>query len=362
MALIAITVSCRHSAHKAKMPLLKVEVAQAQSADIPHKIEVASTIESLYDVVIEPRISGFLSSINYSEGMPIKRGKLLFTIDPEAYNIARMSAQSDLEYAQAQEILAKNNYERAVPLARIDAISQSDLDQYTATHSASIASTKTAQEALNNAELNLSYTRIYAPIDGLVAKTPANKGDYVGIGTAMSTLTTISYIDTIEVSMPIPTSIYLQATKGAQRASFDNSKLLSDITLSLSGGEIYPLKGRYSYTAKDSPSISSSVVIVVKFPNPDMQLKARMFARVSANIGQAQPQVIVPQIAVSQNQGINSVWVVRPDSVVEFREVVLGATSGNNWVVNSGVKEGESVLTSGQLKVHKGMKVAPQKR
>ncbi len=363
MVVVATAVSCTHKQKSGgSMPPIGVDVAQAQEVALYDRVEVASEISALYDVVIQPRVDGFLSSINFSSGMPIKRGDLLFVIDPRQYNISLLAARADLEKAQAEELLAYRNYQRAQPLVEIDAISRSDMDQYASTHTAARASVRSAREVVNNATLNLGYTKIHSPIDGLVAGTVANEGDYVGPSTSMSVLTTISYIDTVEVEIPIPTPIYMRNVSVQEQGSYDNSNLLSDIELTLSGGERYDYRGEYHYTLKDTPTASSSVVIVAKFPNPEKRLKSGMFARVKSNIGEAKGRVVVPQAAVSQNQGINSVWVMSPDSVVEFRKVDLGETMGETWVIDSGVTSGEFVLTSGQLKVHNGAKVVPQTR
>ncbi|MFI3292035.1 MAG: efflux RND transporter periplasmic adaptor subunit [Rikenellaceae bacterium] len=359
---LLVAIACHHRSSKKPLPPLSVEVATAKSQSIYDQIEVASQIESLYETTIQPRVDGFLDSIAYSPGMPIKRGELLFVINPDSYNIALLAQQANLESAVAQEILAHNNYQRALPLAQIDAISKSDLDQYTATHNAAMATVKSANEALANAELNLSYTRITSPIDGIVAESSAKVGDYVGLATEFSTLTTISYIDSVEVEIPIPTAIYMQHLPSKQSNSYDNLLLLSNIELTLSGGEHYPYLGEYDYTLKSTPSSSSSVVIMAKFPNPEARLKPGMFARVKANIGSANERVIVPQSAVSQNQGVNSVWIMRPDSTVEFRQVTLGNTTAQGWVIQDGVSSGEDVLLTGQLKVHNGAKVIPSKK
>ncbi len=360
---LLLAASCAHKSKRAAtMPPIGVEITTAQSKLVYDRIEVASQISSLYEAIIQPRIDGFLESINYSEGMPIKSGELIFVIDPSQYNIALLTARADLESAHAQEILARSNYQRAIPLAQIDAISQSDLDQYTATHSAAKASVKSAAESVNNAELNLTYTHIYAPIDGIIAQTPAKEGDYVGPSTSLSTLTTISYIDTVEVDIPFPTKIYIQNRPTKSDGSIDNSTLLSNIEITLSGGEFYNYLGEYSYTLQNTPSASSTVVVVAKFPNPDLQLKSGMFAKVRANIGEPKSRITAPQEAISQSQGVNSVWVMKPDSTVEFREVKLGNTIGSSWIIESGVKEGESLLISGQMKVHNGAKVNPIKR
>ncbi len=350
--ILVVAISCHRKQKSKPLPPLSVEVATASAKPIFNHVDVATQINALRNVVIQPRIDGFLNSINFTGGgTPIKRGSLLFVIEPNEYNYALLAAKANLESALAQEKLAQSNYLRAIPLAEIDAISQSDLDQYRATHSAAQASVKSTQEALNSAELNVSYTKIYAPIDGIIAETAANEGDYIGPSTAISSLTTISYTDTVEVEVPIPTALYLQS---------DGS--LSDITLTLSGAEIYGYEGEYYYTLKDSPTASSTVAVMVKFPNPEQRLRPGMFGRVRANIGEAKECVVVPQIAVNQNQGINSVWIMLSDSTVKFTEVTLGNTTGEDWVIESGVKEGDVVLTSGQLKVHNGAKVLPTKR
>ncbi len=367
MALLVVAccaTSCRHKKVKSAVaPPVSVEVAVAQEMLMQDQIEVSSQVASLHEAIIQPRVNGFLRSINYREGMPVKRGDLLFEIDPSQYSIALLAAQAEVESAVAQEALARSNYERAKPLVAIDAISRSDMDQYTATHKSAQASVRSASEALSNAELNLSYTKILSPINGLAAESPATVGDYVGAGTSLSTLTTISYIDTVEVEIPIPTAIYLQhVAANGQQGSEDNAALLSDITLTRSGGRLYEHMGEYDYTLTDSPSRSSTVVVVAKFPNPDLILKAGMFARITAGIGSLQPRVVVPQKAVSQSQGVNTVWVIKPDSVAELRQVVLGSTSGENWIIDQGVSSGESVVVSGQLKVHNGAKVSPTKQ
>lgn len=349
LIIFVVALSCHRKQKSKTPPPPKVEVAIATTTPIFDHIEVATQISALRDVAIACRVNGFLTAIKYGDGgTPVSRGELLFEIEPSEYNYALLSAHAELESAEAQELLARNNYQRAVPLAKIDAISQSDLDQYSATYSAAKASVKSAREALNNASLNLGYTKIYAPTEGIIAESPAQEGDYI---TAPTTLTTISYIDTMQVEIPIPTAIYLR-----------NSKSLSDITLRLSGGEEYEFKGEYYYTLKDSPTSSSTIVVVAKFPNPDHRLRSGMFGRVRANIGVAKESIVVPQIAVSQSQGVNSVWVIQSDSTTKFTEVKLGAATPQGWIIESGVNSGDMVLTSGQLKVHNGAKVSPQKR
>lgn len=342
------------------MPPLRVVVCESTTVPIYDKIEVASQVSSLYDIVVQPRVDGFLSTIDYDDGMPVKKGDRLFTIDPVEFSTSLLAAQADLESAKAQELLAHNNYKRAVPLARIKAISQSDLDQYTATYTAARAAVKSAEEACRTAQLNVGYTQILSPIDGLVARSPASEGDYVGPSTHLGTLTTVSFIDSVMVEIPIPISRYLKYVSDYEANSYNNAKLLSNIELTLADSVKYNYGGDYYYTVKDSPNNTSTIVIVVKFPNPNQQLKAGMFARISANIGEEQLAVMVPQGAVSQMQGVNSLWVVGRDSTAKWKQVTLGDTYGDMWAVTSGLNPGEMVLVSGQMKVHNGDKVIPE--
>ncbi len=359
--LTLLTISgCKPKTGKSEMPPLNIDYAICTTRPLSEQIWFATSTTPLKSVTIEPRVNGYLKSINYTSGTPIKRGMTIFTIDPSQISTEYYAAQAALESARASLIEAHNNYQRAIPLVRVNAISRSAYDQYKAQYAAAESDVKSAKQTLRNAELNLSYTTLKSPIDGLIAQTSAENGDYVGPGTQFATLTTITDIDTVLVDLAIPTSRYIKYVEN--KNSFDNSELLSDITLILADSTIYPHKGIYDYTQQSVSSANSSVVIVAKFPNPKGTLKSNMFARVKANIGQPIERLMVPQRAVSQMQGISSVWVISPDSTVSYRSVEVGDTYGNMWQIKSGVTRGEMVATSGQLKLHQGAKVTPTKR
>lgn len=355
---LLIIVGCKQKKKRTEMPPVKVETAIASIDSLYNRVNVASQIKGLYSATIQPRVNGFLRSINYQGGMPVKRGDLLFTVDPSTFATSLYAAKAALESARASEVLAQRNYERAEPLAQIDAISQSDLDQYRATYKAALASTKSAEESLRSAELEIGYTNIYAPISGVASKTTASTGDYIGPATLQSSLTTISYLDSVSVEIAIPTAKYLKYTSTSEGGSFDNATLLSDIELILPDSSTYEHRGEYYYTLKDTPSASSTVVLVAKFPNHSLKLKEGMFARVRANIGEKRGYVVVPKSAVNQMQGVNSLWVVKPDSTAEWRQVTLGDNFKDLWVIDSGVEAGESVVVGGGMKLHNGVKVA----
>ena len=319
---------CRGRHTTGAQPSLRVEVIEAATDTVPNRMSFVSSVESNFDALIEPRVNGYLVNKYFSSGMPVRKGQLLFTIDPN------------------------------LPLARIDAISQTQLDQYTAEYVAAQAAVRSAEQQVRNARLQVGYTRIYAPIDGIIASSNAHTGDYVGVGTQFSVLTTISNIDTVAVDVAIPMAQYLRYA-GTRPSIYENDGLLSDITLSLADGVVYPSKGWYSYTQKDISSSMGTIVLVVKFANPDYTLKPGQFARVTANVGPSLPYVVVPQRAVTQMQDLSSVWVVGRDSTAEYRRVTLGRIAGDRWCILSGVEPGEWVVTAGIQKLHNGQKVIP---
>lgn len=337
---------------------LRVEVIEATTDTVPNRMSFISSIDSNFDALIEPRVNGYLVNKYFSNGMPVKKGQLLFAIDPSLLSTTLLSAEASLESARAQEVAARNNYERAVPLARIDAISQTQLDQYTAEYVAAQAAVRSAEQQVRNSRLQVGYTRIYAPIDGIIEASNANTGDYVGVGTQFTVLTTISNIDTVAVNVAIPMAQYLRYV-GDRPSLYENEGVLSDITLSLADGVVYPFKGRYSYTQKDVSNTMGTIVLVVKFPNPDYMLKPGQFARVTTDVGPSARYVVVPQRAVTQTQDLGSVWVVDRDSTARYRRVAPGRTYGDKWCILSGVEPGEWVVTAGTQKLHDGQKVSP---
>lgn len=342
------------------LPSPEVEVVQAKSDSIFIRRSFVGRISGNYEAVIQPRVSGYLLSRHFESGMPVRKGDLLFVMDASLLSTTLLSARASLASARAQVVEAKNNYERAIPLADINAISQSQLDQYTAQYRAAEANVRTAEQQLRNASLEVGYSRIYSPIDGFVEAPKAHVGDYVGVGTAFSTLTKVVNLDTVSVAVVLPMSQYLRYAE-SNKPIYENQELLSDITLHQSGGDVYPLQGIYDYTRTEISDAAGTLAIVVDFPNPDYRLKSGQFARIEANVGAMRRSVVVPQQCVVQTQGQTSLWVVRADSVVEYRNISLGDTYAHKWIVENGLREGEWVVSSGQQKIRDGMKVLPRK-
>lgn len=353
-----VATACRPQAETAAGQTLEIETAVARSDSLYVRRSFISEIGSDSEVIIEPRVSGFLAARHYRKGMPVRKGQLLFEIDNREYYSALLSAQAALESSRALALEARNNYDRAVPLAGINAISAAQLDQYTARYAAARADVKAAEQAVRNAGLNLSYTKIYSPIDGIIESSNAGKGDLVGPGTQIPTLTTIMNIDTVTVSIAIPMAQFL-ALDGDRAMIYDNAGLLSDIVLYEADGTRYPFAGKYDYTRTAVSTATGTIVLIVRFPNPSYRLKAGQFARIEANLGAKRPRVLVPSQSVSQILDASSVWVIRADSTAEYRHITPGETFGALWAVEEGLQPGERVAVTGIQKLKEGMRVVP---
>ena len=358
---IAVCASCQHR-NKAdnSMPPLKITVASATADSMVMRYDFVTHLKSNYEAVIEPRVNGYLLKKNFSAGMPVKKGALLFVIDSDLLNTTLYAAQAQLASAEAQVVEARNNYERAVPLAKINAISHAQLDQYTAAYASARSAVQSARQSLESARLQASYAKIYSPIDGVIAWTEAHEGDYVGPGTQFSTLTTISNMDTLSAEISIPTSLYMRYA-GSSRTLYDNKDLLSDIELYLTDGTTYPYKGLYDYTKQNISPTSGTITLVVDFPNPEGRLKVGEYGRISTGIGRRQRFISIPQQCVNRTQNIESVWIVRADSTVEYRQIKTGETLGNRWIIEQGLAAGERVVMEGGQKLRNREKIIPLK-
>lgn len=355
-----VGVACNRGGVAAPAPLPRVEVARAVGERVVVPMRFPTLLYSNYDATIQPRVSGYLLSKDFYKGMPVERGQVLFTIDAAPIELSVASARAQLASARAALAEAENNYKRAVPLARIEAISQSSLDQYRAAYLSASAQVELASAQLDEALLQLSYTTITSPIDGIIDDQGATVGDWVGVGTSYSLLATVSNIDEMGVHIPIPYGRYLTSRGGGSDStpSYDNATLLENIRLYLSDGSLYPHSGTYAYTKREVGNSTGSIIIVASFPNPEGVLKVGQSAVVVADVGSPEGVVLIPQRAVVKMLDRTAVWVVGPDDRVSFRNVKLGNTFGSHWIVENGLKEGERVVTAGIQHLSEGAKVS----
>lgn len=352
--------STKKSNTAAEVATPRVEAARAIGERVVIPMRFQSLIYSNYDATIQPRVSGYLLTKEFSKGMPVKKGQVLFTLDSAPTRLAIASNRASLAAAKSALVEAESNYRRAVPLARLEAISQSALDQYRAAYSSAQAQVEVAQSRLDESLIQLDYATITSPISGIIDDNGATVGDWVGVGTSYQVLATVSNIDEVGVHIPIPFARYYQARGGGDddtTPSYDNSTLLENIRLYLADGTLYPLGGSYSYTKREAGDQTGTIIIVASFPNPNEILKVGQSAIVVADVGSPEGVILIPQEAVTQSLDSSSVWVVRGDGTVEFRPVELGPKFGDRWIVESGLTSGEVVATTGLQRFKNGQKV-----
>ena len=308
--------------------------------DVPVRKSFVGQINGYRDITIQPRADGYLRSIHFREGSFVKKGTLLYTIETAPYAAQTAQSEASVSRAEAQLADARQTYERTKAMAAINAASRSDLDNATAQLLAAQASLRAAKAALTS------------PVDGIIGRTLAQVGDFVGLNSKYNSLNTVSQVDSVKVLFFIPEQTYaVLMQQGGQ---------LYDLTLSLSDNSVYPERGRFDFIGRAVEQSTGSLDAQATFANPDTLLRPGQFAQVSAVTDTLRNALLIPQVAVNQTQGVYSVYVLGPDNRAEQRIVTLGQTVGPMWVVDSGLQPGEQVITDGFHKLRAGVSVEPQ--
>jgi membrane fusion protein (multidrug efflux system) len=363
MSLLALTlVSCKgETASAPPPPLINVEVADVIQKDVPIHSEWVGTTDGMVNAVIRAQVSGYLIKRPYTEGSFVKKGALLFELDPSKFRAALEEAQGQLAKAEAQFLKTKQDVERDTPLAKQGAISQKELDDSIQANAFAKGSVVAAKASVEQAKLNLGWTRVTAPIDGVVGIAKAQIGDLID---ANSELTSMSTLDPIKVYFPISEQEYLGASEKVQQRYKDlqEGKEYGGVALELIlGGEtIYPHKGQFYLVDRQVDVKTGTIRVAAIFPNPDNLLRPGQFARVRAVTKTREKALLVPQRAVTEMQGSYQVAVVTPENKVDIRPVKVGERAGNLWIIDQGLKPGERVVVEGLQKVKAGMTVEPK--
>jgi len=390
VAWIAVGTGCRQAARSpaGPPPAAEVSVTPAIQRDVPVMGEWVATLEGFLNAEIRPYVSGYVIRQDYREGGFVHKDDVLFEIDPRpfeaALDLARgqlaqahgqlAQAQGQLAQATAQLELAQINVKRDTPLAAARAIAQSQLDSETqaektaeaaiATSKAAIvtaeASIQTAEAAVKTAELNLGYTEVRSLLDGIAGIAEVQIGNLVSPSTA---LTTVSQVDPIRAYFPITEQEYLKVTglssSGGGRDWMKDSSA-TELKLVLADGTVYAHSGKVYFTDREVDPKTATMRVVATFPNPGNMLRPGQFGRVRAVKETLRGAVLIPQRAVSEVQGRHLVAVVGPDNRVSVRNVEVGQRMDALWVVESGLRPGELVITEGTVKVADGAVVVPK--
>ena len=360
--LILITVfSCKEKEQKTVLAP-QIKVVEVFKQDVPIYNYFVGEVFGEEDVSINARVEGFLTGIHFIEGSKVEKGDLLYTIDPEPFNAAIAANESKVSEAQTRYLNAENDLARVKPLAEMDAVSKSDLDYAEANKDASLAARKAAEAVLRMAEINLSYTKIKAPISGFIGKTLARIGDFVGRSPNPVILNTISKVENIRVQFFITETDYLNLIKTYQKNNLDSNSEKSkiEIELLLSDGSKHPYKGVVDFVNREIDASTGAILIQASFPNTNLILKPGQYTRVKIKYKDEKGALLIPQRVVSELQGEYSVFIVNNENKIESRKVVIGEKFNDYFIVKEGLELGDKVVLEGLQKVGSGMEVMPE--
>jgi membrane fusion protein (multidrug efflux system) len=339
-------------------------VAEVAQKNVTVFREFGGSLDAYVKAEVRARVAGTILEQNYREGGFVKAGALLFTIDPAPFRAAQLQAQGQLEQARAAREKANADVARYTPLVAKRAVSKEQLDNAIAARHAADGQVAIAQGALDQAVLNLGYTRVVAPVDGIVDIAQVRIGNLVGQGSP-TLLTTVSTIDPIRVVFQISEAKYLEFADRirelsarpptpVQGPSDDPAKSL---LLMLTGDRQYAYRGYVALVASHVDPTTGALTVQALFPNPDMLLRPGQYARVRFT-DHLPNATVIPERSVTQVQGQNQVAMVTADNKAETRTVKLGPVSGSFVVVEDGVKPGERIVVDGVQKVKAGQPIA----
>ena len=337
----------------------EVVLADVTQKDVPIYSEWVGTMDGMVNAKIRAQVSGYLLKQNYREGSFVKKGDLLFEIDPRTFKNALDQADGQLAQAKARLGKTELDVKRFTPLAKEGAISQEELDDAVQANLAAKASVYSAEAAVEQARLNLSFTRIISPIDGIAGTANAQIGDLVSPQT--SELTTVSTIDPIKVYFSVSERYYLAFAEkmNPSQVGVDQSRE-ANLELILANESIYQQKGRVSFADRQVDVKTGTIRVAALFPNAGNILRPGQFARVRALTETRKNALLVPQRAVTEQQGSYQLAVVGGDNKVQIRPIKAGGRIDSLWIIDEGLKPGERVIVEGIQKVRDGQIIKPK--
>jgi membrane fusion protein (multidrug efflux system) len=352
---------CEKNEEKPKPSPPEVGVVEPLQQNVPTYDEWVAQLNGPVNAEITPKVQGYLLRQNYQNGYFVKKGQLLFELDPRQYQAALDSAKADVSVAEANLDRTQADVARDTPLAAQSAIPQKQLDNDIAYQKSWESEVKAKKAALDNAELNLAWTKVYSPIDGIAGVANSQVGDLVGTATKM---TTISQVNPIWAYFNISESHFLTI------APMVSNVIMGKISIEKAGrtpvqyiqsnNEPYPAVGRFIYVNRQVGTQTGTIQMAAEFPNPDAILRPGGYGRVRFQTGVSQNALLVPQAAVMEVQTNYQLIVVTPDNKAVFRPVKMGEREGTNWIVTEGLKPGEKVVVDGLLKVQQFAAAAPE--
>ena len=345
-------VGCHKPPEQSGMPpnfVMPVTMLEVTPSSVPITAEAVGQTEGAKEVEIRPRVGGILLKRKYNEGSAVKAGQTLFTIDPEPYKIALNQARAQYNQSLARAEQAKREKKRLETLIESQSISQREFDNATSDESISVAALAQSRANLRQAELNLSYTNVTAPVDGISGRFQFSEGALISANTSL--LTTLAQVNPIWVRFSFSDN-ELKQLGGAL-----NEKNIQEVSMILSDGNEYPKKGKINFAASEiNPSLGTQELRAT-FENNERQILPGQFVRVRVNTGKKDGVFLLPQLAVLNSDQGKFVFVVNEKSQATPRPVVTGQWKGKDWVILGGLQAGDKVIIDNLIKVRPGMPV-----
>jgi membrane fusion protein (multidrug efflux system) len=356
--LLSIT-GCEKKEAPSPPPPPEVEVTNVVEQNVPIYQEWVAQLNGQINADITPKVQGYLIKKNYSEGFFVRKGQLLYEIDSRPFVAALDQSKAQVAMAEAQRSEADNNVVRDRPLAAQSAIPQKQLDTDVSILAASTAQVDAAKASMAQAELNLAWTKVYSPIDGLAGISNSNVGDLVGTTTKM---TTISQVNPIRAYFNISERDYLGEAQAISRLVRGGTARGPSLPIEFiqANGVVFPAKGKIMLVNREIAASTGTIQVAAEFANKDGILRPGGFGTVRVETGTSRNALLVPQAAVIEVQSMYQIVVVTPDNKAEFRPVKVGERIGTNWIITEGLKPREKIIVQGFMKVRQGTPVIPK--
>jgi len=354
------------SEEKVAGPPLEIPVIEVLTDDVPIHQEFVGQLSGIYDIPIRARVEGWLEGLRFDEGRSVKKGQLLYMIDKQPFEAMVAEALSNLAATKTGLVNAEAEYNRYKPLVEIAAVSQSDYDAALASYDAAKATVAAAEANLEFSRIQLGYTSMYSPINGIIGKTKARVGEFVGRDPNPVILNTVSRIDTMRAEFFLSEQTYLMLSRYATRQGRNihdpkNPRLREpNMELILSDGSIFEHKGHVGFIDREVDPSTGAILVQAIFPNPEGLLRPGQFARVKVKMTDIDNAILVPQRCLSELQGIYSITTVDAENKIVVKQVEVGPIYKDFHVINSGLEMGDKIVLEGIQKVRPGMVVNPQ--
>ncbi len=343
-------------------PPPEISVVEVMQADIPIYEKFVGQVYGYSDIPIRARVTGFLDGIHFQEGLRVEKGQLLYTIDPEEHQSKVATQQSHLAEAKTSQAKSKSDLDRIKPLAEINAVSQSDLDAAQAEYDASVSYVSAMESNLHFSKINLGYCWMKSPINGVIGKTHARVGEFVGKDPNPVILNTVSTVDTVRVEFYITEADYIRLSRFyyyIDKLDTIKAKDRQPLSLILADGSTFKYQGYTSFINREVDAQTGSLLVQAVFPNPEKLLKPGQYAKVVVQMRNAKDALYIPQRCMIEMQGQYSVFVVNDENKVESRQVVAGERINDYWIIKEGLQKGEKVVIDALQKVGSGLEVKP---